>query len=69
MALTSDGKLYGWGWNKVCVQFLNLLPKFYPGFIYRLYILRSATCEENLLVFIVLKIFNSSQSTNLWVLV
>lgn len=68
MALTSDGKLYGWGWNKVSVQFLNLSPKFYPGFIHHLYILRSATCEENLLVFIVLKIFNSSQSTNLWVL-
>jgi hypothetical protein len=25
MALTSEGKLYGWGWNKVIIIFVPLL--------------------------------------------
>jgi hypothetical protein len=25
MALTSEGKLYGWGWNKVVIIFVPLL--------------------------------------------
>lgn len=37
MALTSDGKLYGWGWNKVVI-FCSLSSTFnnffFPGYNY-----------------------------------